>query len=152
MTALAQFKVIDYSGEYSGVKMNVPDIDESNFVAINGFVLALQTALAALTAGNIASRSLTAYTVPVNDTYPTSEYAQRETGLRLFYKDNVNAKKFHITIPAPDLALVAVEGTDFVDMSLSVVAAVTDAMEAFMVSPYGNPITFYKGVIVGRKN
>jgi len=152
MPALASFKVIDFSGEYSTVKMNIPTIDETNYVAINGFVLALQTALQALTAGNIASRSLMAYTQPVNDTYPSEEYAQRETGLRLFYKDNVNAKKFHITIPAPDLPLVAVEGTDFVDMSLSVVAAVTDAMEAFMVSPYGNPITFYKGVIVGRKN
>jgi len=150
--ALATFKIIDYSGEYSNVAMNIPDIDESNYVTINGYVLALQTAIVALTAGNVASRQLTAYSVPVNDSFPANEYAQRETGLRLFYKDTVNAKKFHITIPAPDLALIAVEGSDFVDMSLSVVAAVTDAMEAFMVSPYGNAISFYKGVIVGRKN
>lgn len=150
--ALATFKIIDYSGEYSNVALNIPDIDETNYVTINGFVLALQSAIVALTAGNVASRQLTAYSTPVNDSFPTNEYAQRETGLRLFYKDTVNAKKFHITIPAPDLALVAVEGTDFVDMSLSVVAAVTDAMELFMVSPYGNPVSFYKGVIVGRKN
>ena len=150
--ALATFKIIDYSGEYSNVAMNIPDIDESNYVTINGFVLALQTAIVALTAGNVASRQLTAYSVPVNDSFPANEFAQKETGLRLFYKDTVNAKKFHITIAAPDLALVAVEGSDFVDMSLSVVAAVTDAMEVFMVSPYGNPVSFYKGVIVGRKN
>ena len=152
MTAQVGFKIIDHSGEYSTVRLNVPDVTEINYVAVEGFAVALQTAVAALTAGNIASRSLTAYSIPINDTYPTNEFAQRETGLRLFYKDNVNAKKFHVTIPAPDLALIAVEGTDLVDMSLSVVAAVTDAMEAFMLSPYGNPITFYKGVIVGRKN
>jgi hypothetical protein len=152
MPAQVTYKVIDYSGEYSTVKLNVPEIDETNYVAIEGFAIALQAAIIALSAGNVASRQLTAYSVPVNDTFPSDPAAQREVGLRLFYKDNVNAKKFHITTPAPDLDLVAVEGTDFVDMSLSVVAAVTDAMEAFMVSPYGNAITFYKGVIVGRRN
>nr|CRY96562.1 hypothetical protein [uncultured prokaryote] len=152
MTAQVTYKVIDHSGEYSTVKVNVPDIDETNFAAIETFAIALQAAVVSLTAGNIASRQLTAYTKPVNDNYPAEEYAQRETGLRLFYKDNVNAKKFHVTIPAPDLSLIAVEGSDFVDMSLSVVSTVTAAMEAFMVSPYGNPITFYKGVIVGRRN
>lgn len=152
MPSQVSYRVIDHSGEYSNVTLNIPAVSEVNFVAAETFALALQVAIDALTAGNIAARSMTAYTVPVNDTYPANEYAQRETGLRLFYKDNANSKKFHVTIPAPDLSLIAEEGTDHVDMSLSVVSGVTAAMEAFMVSPYGNPVTFYKGVIVGRKN
>jgi len=152
MPATVSYKVIDHSGEYSVVKLNVPEINETNYVAIEGFAVALQSAIVALSAGNIASRQLTAYTVPVNDSFPADPAAQREVGLRLFYKDTVNAKKFHVTIPAPDLDLIAVEGTDYVDMSLSAVAAVTDAMELFMVSPYGNPVSFYRGVIVGRRN
>lgn len=152
MTAQVAFKIIDHSGEYSTVRFNIPAIDETNFVAMQAQAISLQTAVVALTAGNVASRTVTAYSVPVNDSFPSNEFAQRETGLRLFYKDTVNAKKFHVTIPAPDLSLVAQEGTDEVDMSLSVVAGVTAAMEVFMVSPYGNPVSFYRGVIVGRRN
>jgi hypothetical protein len=115
-------------------------------------ISAIESAIAALTAGNIAQRTLVAYVMPVNDTYPAEEYAQRETGLRLFYKDTVNGKKFHITVPAPDLSLIAEVGTDLVDMSVSVVAALTAVLETWVRSPYGNTVSFYKGVIVGRKN
>lgn len=152
MPSLVNFKIIDHSGEYSNVGMNIPTIDEVSWVATETAIAGLQAALLALTAGNIAWRSLTAYNVPVNDNYPANEFAQRETGLRLFYKDTVNGKKFHITIPAPDLALVAEEGSDHVDMTVSVVDAIVTAMEALMVSPYGNSVTFYKGTIVGRRN
>lgn len=152
MTSVVTYKIIDFSGEYSSVAFNISPIDEETWVAVDLQVLALQTAIAALTAGNVAQRSLTAYTVPVNDTYPTEQYAQRETGLRLFYKDNVNGKKFHVTIPAPDLALIAEEGSDMVDMSNSIVGALVAAMEAVVVSPYGNGVTFYRGAIIGRRN
>jgi len=146
------FKIIDHSGEYSSVAMNIPDVTDATWAATNLGITALQAAIAALTAGNIASKSLLAYTYPVNDTFPTNEYAQRETGLRLFYKDVDNSKKFHVTIPAPNLALIAQEGTDMVDMTNSVVAALTALLETWMVSPYGNGVSFYKGVIVGRRN
>lgn len=146
------FKVIDFSGEYSNCSFDIPDVDETNWVATNTAVGTIQTALTALTAGNIARRSLQAYNVHVNDAFPAVEYAQRETGLRLFYKDTVNGEKFHVTIPAPDLALIAEEGSDDVDMSLSIVSTLTAAIEAVAVSRYGNPISFYKGTIIGRRN
>lgn len=146
------FKIIDYSGEYSNFSMNIPDVDETSWVATDTAIGTIETALLALTAGNIARKTLQAYNVHVNDAYPSDPMAQREVGLRLFYKDDVNGEKFHVTVPAPDLDLIAEEGSDDVDMSLSVVSALTAAIEAVAVSRYGNAITFYKGTIVGRRN
>ena len=150
--SVVNFKIIDFSGEYSSVALNIPDVTEVNWLATNTGILAIQTAIAGLTAGNIAQRSLTAYAVPVNDTFPSEQYAQRETGLRLFYKDITNGKKFHITIPAPDLALIAEAGSDMVDMTNSIVDALTALLTTWMRSPYGNGVEFYRGVIVGRRN
>ena len=152
MASSVTFKVIDFSGEYSPFTLPIPAVDETSWVATDTAVGTIQTALIALTKGNIARRSLNAYNVHVNDTFPTDPMAQREVGLRLFYKDTVNGEKFHVTVPAPDLDLIAEEGSDNVDMTLSVVAALTTAIEAVAVSKYGNAIEFYRGTIVGRRN
>lgn len=153
MPSQVTFTVRDRSDEYSSVQFNIENIDETSWTATNTQVAAVQAALAALTTGNIARRSLTAFSEPVDDTRPANPYAQRELGLRLFYQDTDNQKKYHITVPCPDLLVVGSGGTDEVDLSgISVVNALVNALEPFMVSPDGGPVNFYRGVIVGRRN
>lgn len=153
MPSQVSFTVRDHSDEYSSVQFNIEDIDETSWVATLASIATIQAALAALTTGNIARKALTAFNDPVDDTTPANPYAQRETGLRLFYQDTVTSRKYHITIPAPDLTLVASPGTDQVDLSgVAVVNAIVSALEPVMLSPEGNPVNFYRGVIVGRRS
>lgn len=153
MPSQVNFTIRDRSDEYSGVQFNIQDIDETTWEATNNQVAAITVALASLTTGNIARRQLTASIEQINDTRPANPYAQRELGLRLFYQDTDSQKKYHLTVPCPDLLVVASGGTDEVDLSgISVVNALVNALEGFMVSPEGGPVNFYRGVIVGRRN
>lgn len=153
MPSQVNFTIRDFSDELSSVGFNIDDIDETSWVATNTQIAALQTALAALTTGTIARRTVVASNEAINDVRPINPYAQRELGLRLFYQDTVSQKRYHLTIPAPDLVLVGSGGTDEVDLSgVAVVNAVVNALEPFMRSPEGNAVNFYRGVIVGRRS
>lgn len=152
MASQITFNVRDFSDEYSTVTFNVEDIDETTWAATDLAVGTIQTALDALTIGNIASRTLSQKTL-VDDSRPANAFAQRESGLRLFWQDTVNFQKGHVTVPCPDLSLVADAGTDEVDITgVAVVSALVTAIEAVAVSPYGNSIEFYRGIIVGRRS
>lgn len=147
------FLIRDHSDEYSGFSLGIPDVDETSWVATVASIVAIRTAVEALTLGNVAKQTLTAFSTVIDDTRPADAAAQRELGLRLFYQDDGNGKKFHITIPCPDVSLIAEPGSNEVDLSgVSVVNTLVTAIEALARSPYGNTITFYKGLIVGRNN
>ncbi|MCA9996001.1 MAG: hypothetical protein H6662_15770 [Ardenticatenaceae bacterium] len=153
--AVVNIVIRDRSDEYSTVSIPVADIanDGSNYSTIQNDVDDIISAIEALTTGEIARRQLVAYNQSVNDVRPANPYAQRELGLRLFYQDTVTQKKYHITVPAPDLLLVASGGTDDVDLSgVAVVNALVTYLETNMKSPVGNPVNFYRGKIVGRRN
>lgn len=152
MASNVTFTIRDHSDEYSGVSFPIPPVDETNWVLTNTRILALQAAVAAATTGNIARRSLNAYNVHVDDVRPANPYAQREIGLRLFYLDTVNGKKYHVTIPAPDLIVMGQGGTDEIDLTGSLADPIVAAMQALMETPDGNPVQVYRGVIVGRRN
>lgn len=156
--SLLTFVVRDYSDEYSAVTFPLPDIanDGSNWGSVVDDGVTdnyggLQTALAALTKGNIAHGTFTAFKRFHNDSRPASKFAQRELGLRLYYQDTVNFKKYHLTIPAPDMDIIDVNGDD-VDLTNSIVAAVVTWMQTNMESIDGNPVDIYKGRIVGRRS
>ncbi len=146
------FTVRDHSDESSTVTFPIGPIDDTNWVANNAKIATLETALRAATTGNVSFRMLTAYRKIVDDNRPANPYAQREIGLRLFYSDNVNGKKYHLTIPAPDLVVMSQGGTDLIDLTGSLADPIVAAMEAVMQSPDDNPVTVYKGVIVGRRS
>ncbi len=146
------FTIRDRSDEYSAVKFPIPPVDETNWVATHARIATLQAALLAATTGNLATRSLQAYREHVDDTNPANPYAQRELGLRLYYLDTVNGKKYHLTIPSPDLLLMGQGGTDLIDLTGSVADPIIAAMEDMMESPDGNPVQVYRGRIVGRRN
>lgn len=152
MGSTVTFTLRDFSDEYSGVTFPIADIDETSWVQTNTLIVALQAALNAASIGNIATRTLTAYRQNVDDNRPNSPFAQRELGLRLFYADVVNGKKYHLTIPCPDLTVMSQGGSDDIDLTLSAAAAVVSAMEMLMVTPDGNAVDIYRGTIVGRRS
>lgn len=152
MPSSVSFTVRDHSDELSTVTFPIGAVDETSWVATDALIATLQAAVAAATTGNIAFRTLTAYRQVIDDNRPLNPYAQREIGLRLFYSDDVTGKKYHLTIPAPDLIVMSQGGTDLIDLTGSLADPIVAAMQALMVSPDGNSVTVYKGLIVGRRN
>lgn len=154
MPAIYTLTVRDYSDEYSRVSFNTPEpaADGTDWAANLALHAALQAAVDALCIGNLAREQFVAYVEPLNDARPANQYAQRETGLRLFWVDATTGQKGHWTIPCPDLSLIANPGSDQVDLTVSVVGTLVSAIEALAVSPAGNSIEIYKGVIVGRRS
>ena len=145
--------VRDYSDEKSSFGLYIPDVDETNWVATNAALATLNTALAAMTIGNITRFNLDHETgLAGADQRPSSPYAQRELGARFFYVDDVTSEKYNFTVPCPDLLVIGNPGTDDLDLTLSVVAALVTAVEAVAVSPDGNAITIERGKIVGRRS
>ena len=151
-TSSVVFTVRDHSDENSTVSFPIGIIDESNWVAVDAKIATLQAAVRAATTGNVSFRTLVAYRKIVDDNRPANPYAQREIGLRLFYSDNVNGRKYSLTIPAPDLVVMSQGGTDQIDLTGSLADPLVAAMEAVMQSPDNNPVTIYKGIIVGRRS
>ena len=152
MASKVSFTIRDHSDELSSVAFPIAAVDETTWVLTNTRIAALQAAVAAATTGNIAFRTLTAFREAVDDNRPANPYAQREIGLRLYYSDDVTGKKYHLTIPAPDLIVMSQGGTDLIDLTGSLADPIVAAMQALMVSEDGNPVTVYKGLIVGRRN
>lgn len=144
----------DYSDEYSTLSVLVPDLDTADvWNVIVGLGAGIANALEDLSLATLVS--VTYHEIanpPADDTRPTSPFAQREQGLRFFYSDNVDASKYNITVPAPDLAIVADPGSDDVDLTITEVAALVTWLESNVLSPNGNAITVDRAVIVGRNS
>lgn len=148
------FVIRDATDEYSAVALNIPDVDETSWVATDTAIGTIQAAIAAMTVGNIAKKQLTAYVTPVDDTTPANPFAQRELGLRMFCQETVAPfKKFHFTVPCPDLTVINVGSNDEVDVnSVTVVNALATAIEGFAKSPDGRDFEVYRAKLVGRRN
>lgn len=146
----------DRSDEYSAVSFPVaePAGDGSDMAAWLADMAAIETAIGALTLCTIAREAQRINQNSPDDTRPASAYAQREIGLRLFWQETGgNFRKGHLTIAGPDLALIETPGSDLVDLTgVTVVNTLVGLLEANMLSPNGQNVEFYKGVIVGRKN
>lgn len=157
MPSKLSYLVRDHSEEYSPVEFTVPDLDETNLVANETLFAAVRASIDALTIGEIAQETVVLRRDTVSTAIPSDAAAQRELGLRLFYRDLDSAfgagKKFHVTVPCPDVDNIAQAGTNEVDITgIALVSAVVTALEALIVSPYGGTVEFYRGVIVGRNN
>lgn len=153
MSSISQFTVRDFSDEKSTFRLNVPDVTAANFDATISAITGLNTAVAAVTLGNITAVNLTAETgLAGADIRPSNPFAQRELGARFYYQDNVTGEKFHFTIPCADLSIVGQGGTDAIDLTLSLVAPIKTFFEALVVSQNGNPVTITSARVVGRNS
>lgn len=144
----------DYSNEKSSLSFPVPDIAAGggNWDSVLAGAAAIATAIDAMTLCDNSREALNAVQSIGQDT-PTNPAAQREFGVRVFYLDDTNGKKYHLTIPGPDLAnLETNPGSDLLDLTGTLEAAFVTAFEAGAVSPDGNSVTVWKMVIVGRRS
>lgn len=152
--SLATIQYLDYSGEKSNVSFNVPTPSGASYdwASLAAQVDAVGDAIDAVC---LCTRGPDSLNVKIQDgsvAFPSDENAQREAGLRIFYHDTVNNKKYHVTIPGPDKSLMAVQGTDVVDWAGTEMAALETAFEANVLSPDGNAVQIDLGRLVGRRN
>lgn len=156
MPSKATFSMIDHSGEKSSTGIYIPQITAANHDSIVGdsateAVGRLRIAIAAVSTMNEVNRTVTAKVFSSAGTLPTNPYAQREQKLLVRYIDTVTNKQAVITVPSPDLTLLAQAGTDVVDHTANITAmAFVTAFELDAVSADGNPVAVQGMEIVGR--
>ena len=146
---------IDNSGETSVVTINLPDVTAANYDDITGNSIGqnvgnLRLAIAAITLCNFVRHTVNTATYADSGELPANAYAQRELKLLVRYIDTVTSKKHSITIPGPNLSILAQQGTDVVDHVSNVeAAAFVAAFEANARSPEGNPVSVQGMRIIG---
>lgn len=156
MATKANFTFRDYGSEIGSLSLYVTDIAAggAGYDALVAAIAAIESEIIALTLCTTAGNALTQELGADSDAVPSSEFAQRELGLRVFMVDDVNGRKSHFTVPGPDLAALTIfAGTDLVDLEdASVMADLVTSVEAGAISADGNTVTVIRAAIVGRRN
>lgn len=144
----------DYSGEYSSTAFNVatPSGATYDWDALAASIDAVGDAMEAVTFCTRGKEQVSVATAIGSDAYPVDEEAQRELALRIFYQDDVTGKKYHVSLPGPQLPLMVSLGFDVVSWSGAEMVALESAFEANVLSPDGNAVSIVTGTIVGRRN
>lgn len=155
MASKLGYKFLDQSGENSRVEFNVPDVGAGNIVGIlatadQDTAGGLGESLAALSLCTMLQHDLNVGVIADNAGVPASPYAQREIGMMVTYQDTTTNQLYRVTIPGPNLANLAVAGSDQVNMTHASFVAFRTAFEAQCVSPDDNPVTIVSARIVGR--
>jgi hypothetical protein len=133
--AQIKFRVKDYSDEISSVNWTVtagiatPDANT------------LRTAIAGVIRGTMDSFDVTEITNvdPGSKARPASPEAQREDKWVITYLDNVLQKEFRLSLPTADRSLLA-GGSEQLPPGTELTNLET-AFNAYVLSPYGNPVT-----------
>lgn len=142
--------VQDYSRELSTMEFSVQaQADYAGWLAVkNAFI----TASVAITNGNPNSQIASFQTRQSNEA-STNVASAREKKALVRYEDNVNLKRFVVSIPTfDDTAVTFAPNSDFVDLSVAPMPAWVTAFEAMAASPYGNGVTVVSVERVGRNN
>lgn len=154
MTTQMQLTYNDHSNEKSTLSIHFPELagGGTNFDAVVTAMDAVEAAIDAVTLCDNSKKAMYQLRSIGEDT-PASPWAQREMGVRVFFVDDVNGEKGHFTIPGPDLDnLAVVSGTDVLDITGTLEAALVSALEANAESRDGNSITVQRLVVIGRRS
>jgi len=142
---------LDRSGEQSRTQFYIQEAAGDDFTTAIATAAVVASALEVVSLCTALNRSFSVEVSTNVPVLPASAFAQRELALKIFYSDDVTADKFTMTVPGPDLALLAQANTDEVDIVSNVTAAaLTAALDASLASPAGNAITVTRMRIVGR--
>ena len=145
----------DWSKEISSFELSFADIAAggANFDAVKASVIAIGDAVLACTLCTDASENLKQETAVPDPSVPADQNAQREAGMRVFYADDVTGKVYHFTVPGPDKStMLLLTESDLYDPADAPLSALITALEANVLSPVGNAISFLRAVDVGRNN
>jgi len=143
--------LIDESREISTASFQGVTLDATNLVAQQGLQDALETAVKAITLGNVVKRVRTADITPFSLNAPSNKAAQRECKLLVVVEDTATYRRSTIELPTFDLNETKA-GSDEVDFeSAGKGKDLADAIEAYCKSTAGNPVEVVKMVHVGRR-
>jgi len=146
---------IDHSGEKSRTEMYLVPLAAggANQAAVVTSHDNVKAAIAVVTLCNFTASTLLHGYDPDVPVIPANDFAQREIGLWVQYVDVTTSKYYSLTIPGPDLALLAQANTDEVDIAANVTAAaLVLVLEAELRSELGNAIQVTRMRIIGRRS
>lgn len=144
----------DFSGEKSIVQWSAVEITGGAFDMGAWKVAAddLADAIMTLTDCTRGRELFSGHAAEGSEVLPAIATAQREVGIRVFYEDDVTGKKYHLTIPGPQVEDYPDAGSDDIDLTSTDMAAFIVLMESNALSEAGNAITVYGARLVGRRN
>lgn len=142
---------LDHSRESSRTQWYAPALlaDGSNRAAVLTAIQNMHGGIAAVTLCNLGGGSASLYEIIELPSTPSDPNAQREIKLWVQYVDDTTGMYYSMSIPGPDLSLLAQINTDEVDIVSNVTAAAFVAIiEANAKSVFGNSITVTRMRIV----
>ena len=148
------FNMIDHSGEKSRTKVYLEELlgDGSNWDDILVTEGLLRTALYLTTdMAEVGSDASVAIHTGAG-TPPSTVTAQREWGIRVKYRDTVNGRYGHFTVPGPKTTFYPPTGSDVVPLDNVIFAAFITVLEAQILSRDGNAVSVVEGRLIGRSN
>lgn len=144
----------DFSGEKSVVQWSGPELSGAA-MDVSGWKANMDTiadAIEALTDCTRGKETFSGVAAAGSEVLPAIATAQREIGLRIFYSDDVTGKKYHLTIPGPQVEDYPDAGSDELDLTSTDLASFISDFESNAESEAGNAITVYAARFVGRRN
>jgi len=138
--------------EAGNVSFDIVTLTTANYAATAALLATLVGAIDDIQIGQTAKTALIWEETIVSDDRAASQLAQRENKLLLRYHDNtVPAWKYTRSIPCFDLTTLP-DGSEFLDLSTGVGAALKDAFEAVVVSfnDASHTVTLDSAQFVGR--
>lgn len=153
-TSQFSLSLMDFSGEKSVVQWSGPEItgaafDVTSWKAAQAVIVA---AIMDLTDCIQGKTSLSSVAASGSEALPAIATAQREVGLRIFYQDDTTGKKYHLTIPGPQVEDYPDAGSDEIDLTSTDMASFISDFETNAESEVGNSVTVYAARLVGRRN
>lgn len=138
------YSYADYDSEKSSVRMNIDSLANE---------ASLRSAVEGVSIGVLQEVTKIDSVVQLSSASAASQWAQRETGLRVYVSDNVNGESGYFTIPCPDLGTLTL-GTDgdVVLADAGIMAALVTAFNSYVLSRDENAVTVVRASIVGRSN
>lgn len=148
---MGKFNVMfrDYGREVSTVQFPGADLTAANIDGELAAMVALRTALADITLGNIIKLTRIASVSPQEDIPATDKNSQRETKWLCRYHDDTTFEKATLEIPCAKLSLLDGNESEL-DLSAGVGAAFKTAFEAYVLPPGGNTAVLDEVIHVGR--
>lgn len=146
--------LIDFSGEKSVVQWSAAEITGGAF-DMGAWKLAaddLADAIMDLTDCGRSKELFSGIAAQGSEALAVVATAQREIGLRVFYQDDTTGKKYHLTIPGPQVEDYPDSGSDEIDLTSTDMAAFITLFESNALSEVGNAVTVYAARLVGRRN
>ncbi len=146
--------LLDFSGEKSVVQWSAPEVTGAAFDVTTWLTAmdAIADAVMDLSDCTRGKEQFSSVAQQGSEVLPSIATAQREVGLRIFYQDDTTGKKYHLTIPGPQVEDYPAAGTDELDITTGDLASFVTAFETNAESEAGNSVTVYAARLVGRRN